>query len=387
MTLGIGATVLATARDPEGKPQPAVEVSVELLEPLRPSRLTNLVLIEKRRLKRARTDASGRARIKGLDPGRYRIQARLAQPDAGGAARLIGPDRRPVPALDVAIGDDEEVRVEVVIVPAPHLSGHLACDDREPLPAAVSVRLHAGPADDDPALTLDPILLKGDPAETFTTSAIEPGSYRVSVSPTGFAGWSWAAAGEPVEVAGEGAVELGTIVIECVPRIRVVLVVRSGQPVPDLRRGSAALSARRIDDGTIHELLPEILAEQVVFRGLPAAALEVEASVTSPFFLPEPVARAAGTVTPRRGGGIELSAPVDGIGGAILVHGEGGFARVTAELDGVARTEAIVDGVARIPSLVPGSYRTDLCDDGCCTRVRASHAAVAATVARWTEVP
>ena len=142
IALGAGASVRARATDEKGAAVPGVELSVDRTGEQAVSIVQDEELAGKRAHRKRRTDAGGSVTIAGLDAGSYRV---TAAPSGSGAqthlVRLSDGKHPPAESLDLRIGADQQVDLEVRLIPAGHIRARLICSDRGSVPRSASLRI------------------------------------------------------------------------------------------------------------------------------------------------------------------------------------------------------------------------------------------------------
>ncbi len=92
--------------------------------------------------RRAVTDATGRALLLGLRPGRWRVQPAITRPDAARwTATVLVAEHETVPETVVEVPETGQVELTIRVRPATAIELRLACDDGGKVPMRASVAL------------------------------------------------------------------------------------------------------------------------------------------------------------------------------------------------------------------------------------------------------
>ncbi|MEM7245188.1 MAG: carboxypeptidase-like regulatory domain-containing protein [Acidobacteriota bacterium] len=395
-----GAAIRAQALDEHDAPVSGIRLVVTALDEL-PMLVRSDELKKQRQQREIVTDNDGRAWLQGFFPGRYHLKAEaVGHAKSRRHVRVFHGDEGGDDELEIVITGDEVVPLTLSVLPAARLTAQLRCREGEELPTVASVLVLPGQlawdvasarlrgeeheAEDDVAVLREPEqVLDGPGRDELAVGPLEPGHWLLAVKPRGFARWTlpWGterlieAESIPVE-AGE-TVDLGTLEIDCTPRLEVRPRMLSGE-LPDLRIAELEAAWRPVDEERRHfgegnQLPVRFERDRIVLLENPQGEVDLDIAVHHPHFLPFPwvVIEERRTLEP---GSLHVHEPVvERLGGAIVVRdGSDGFAKAVLQRDDLVVsgvTQELEDGVALLPGLEPGRFTVRLCEDRECERV------------------
>ena len=380
---GIALEMLAS--DLEGRRQDGMELVVERLDELPPLFLDDPHFLAAKKGRRLLSDLAGRGQATGFYPGRYRLTARLAgERGATGFAEVRVPGDIWRQELELDLGAEESVRIEVRERPAARLAARLDCADAWQLPETVAVRLLDGWAltEEEPIMTLDAHTLTGPKQDRLVVGPLEAATYVVGIRPEGFERWTWVYGADtperaeaiPIETGDRDArraIDLGQVLVECGPAVDLLPKVAAGGRFPPW--GEVLMFARSVSLATekgLRDLDIEGRQRRLEVREMPRGEQTLEIFLEHPWFLPEPELLWELPVELERGMYRQIRLEIADLGGAVDLWGipvAGRDAHVRAIRDQrSSRVVPVRDGRALIPSLIPGSWQIELCSDADC---------------------
>jgi hypothetical protein len=332
-------------------------------------------------------------------------------PEAAGRAVKFRSDGQLSASLELELEDEALEEVEVAVVPAGSVRGRLACTDGHAIPAAASVLAVIAGRDPseyeneedlarEAALREDELGLIGPGRDVFVVGPLEGGAYHLAARPVGYDRWTWALGTEQAveavafqTVAGEET-DLETIAVECGPAIRVSPIVRSDQPLPDLRErphdGDPASIHGVVSTGSgerrIEQARVEAFRDHLLLRDLPEGDASLELTLLNDYFLPTTRLTIPVDATLQRGRTLSLSPAVAAIGGIVNVSSAAGVAARLAAEDMGERVAVMTEGSARFVGVPGGIYRLDLCADAKCAAILETLEAIEVRPSKTTEV-
>lgn len=400
ITLEPGAALRLQAFDLEKHPARGVVWTVERLGAPLALLLANAEFRTAKNEREVTTDDVGRARLTGFYPGAYRVEAALPNRGRrlGGLFHVGLPRERLERRLRVDLEADEERLLLARQRPAAHLLLRLVCDDALPVPetaTAFAVDLDAPvtsaeEALDDAELVREDASLEGRRGDVLRLGPLPQGVFRMAVRPTGFDRFTWAfgeatpaeASSVPIDIDedhGDELLDLGELELACAPAVD--LVPKPPADVPGPAVDDVAVTVRLLDrNEDVVLAVPDVLhlADRYALRALPPGTVRLDAVLHHPHFLPLPDLHWQLALDLRRGGHTSVVLPIEAIGGAIEIRGEGELVRLV-DAEGTVRQEMMGEDGVLVPSVRPGVYDVDLCADTTCTPPRTRFEGVTVT--------
>jgi hypothetical protein len=407
VVLRSGAEISAAAKDENGAPSRGIELRVEREGDPPPSELDDEELRKSREHRSAVTDETGRLRIGGFDPGRYRLEGALTEQRKGTHfVRIEGADP-PGAVLETKLAEGEKKDVVLHLVPAASVTARLACLDRGPFPEKTVVRVLPVPIDEasedpgsrkDAVFSRDDVILSGREKDALFAGPLPEGTFATALRPDGFDRWTFAPGTEdpdravPAVLDAGGSEDLGVIELDCSPTVRVEPEIQTQEPVPDLHDAVLTVAARRVpgaekdaasssaapprdlampkpkdpakrthsakepaapkDPDRDPESLPaprqEVRGAYIRLRGFPEAKVALTLTIFHPYFVPSTITVDAAEYPLERGREAKARIVVPRIGGAIQLDPTLGAA--LALLQGPAEAGSAAPAApARIP--------------------------------------
>jgi len=245
--MGAGATVEVDAQKPDGTAAEGVSLRLDRQEPAASARTRasrcarDEALRERKAHLGSRTDATGRARITGIEPGRYIARgAYVGSGDGSYIVQVREESHEPADTLSLQIEGTERTRVTIVLRTAASVVADLVCDDGGALPLKVEARLLAPDRDAawrttlpvgelvDPLYELTARPVGGSGANRFRIGPLKPGEYSLAIRPAGFDRWAFAGSGDDpsrsmtLQLRQGQELDLGVWTIPCRPSILLV---------------------------------------------------------------------------------------------------------------------------------------------------------------------
>jgi hypothetical protein len=333
-------------------------------------------------------DQTAHVVVTGLAAGTYDVTPVLTGAIASAAVTSVavgdGPGTKHVV---VGLGDHDILELIVRVRPAASLTGRLVCADAGLLPYQADTCLLGHPDEDEdeatrktcrsPLIATGSITLSGDRRDVFRVGPLTPGSYRLGLRPRGYTAFTWAlgtpegAQAAVVQINGTDAADLGTIPVFCGPAVELLPTVLSHDPPPDLSLATVEAELTRTSpNGKIERrVVPaERDRDRVVLRELPEGEWTLDATISHRFFVPPAPVHLSVPVKLERGVLSRAGVAIASVGGAVVIDGATGTARVLAP-DGTARVETAKDGTIAINGVAAGFYDVEMCEDSRCARV------------------
>jgi hypothetical protein len=357
----------------------------------------------------ARTDVTGRARISGIEPGRYVAKGAYTETGEESYTVLVrDAAHEPADLLALQFEGSEHTRVTIVLRAAASIVADLVCDDGGAVPIKVDARLLAPELEAawrttlpvgelvNPLFKLDACPLGGASTNRLRLGPLKPGVYGLAIRPRGFDRWTFAGAGDDpsratsVQVQEGQEADLGVWTIPCRPSI--LLLARpigdvTALPATDPRRqpdvshaavtSTIAASEVRVDRESADrrrygapEILP--LLRSMRLYGVASEPVKVSLQVHDRFLLPEPVSPLPNPLTLDLERGREEVVPLqfDALAGSMDIAVDAPAARAIfadGTITPIVRDEAA--GLLRAGPLRPGVYSVEVCVDPACSRV------------------
>lgn len=388
------ASLVILATGPDDAPFRGVELAVDALDG-EPARSASTAATpasawhEHRGHRRVVTDASGRATLEGLRPGRWRARPSVTGPDAARwLASILLEANEAVPETVLDVPESGQLPLTIRVAPASTVELRLACDDHGKVPMRASIALlepHAdAPWRDGPpigrleaATTLDGLPLGGPQLDRLVAGPLPAGSFVVAIRPEGFDRWTFAPGTEDPARAGvlslnEGeALDLGAWELNCRPSILLVPEWREPEEAsrPDISRAEVALElapAGLAPTGVAHR---QPLGPVLRLTGLDPGRFAASIAVTDRLLLPT-AARPEGdgsVVLLERGRELVRRVAFDARSGSLDVATDAPAVRLRdAAGTSVAVLLPATDGVFRAGPLPAGTYRVETCRDATC---------------------
>jgi hypothetical protein len=422
--LGAGATVEVDALKPDGTAAEGVSLGLDRQEPAmttatRPSRLVqDEALRERKAHLGARTDATGRARITGIEPGSYIARgAHVGSGDTSYIVQVREGEQEPADTLTLKFQGTERTKVTVVLRAAASVVAEMICDDGGALPLKLDARLLA-PDRDAPWRTTLPVgelaaplhplngrAVGGPETNRLRLGPLKPGEYCLAIRPAGFDRWTFAGSGDDpsrsmrLQLREGQEVDLGVWTIPC--RTSLLLVARPIGDVkaPDLSHATAtatiAASKIRVDREAAERrgyraLEPLPLLRALRLYGVPNEPVNVALRVHDRFLLPESISPLPNPLALDLERGREETVPLqfEALAGSLDIAVDAPAARaisVDGTITRIERDERA--GLLRAGPLRPGVYSVDVCADPACARVTHRFGDVTVTALSVTVLP
>ena len=421
--MGAGATVEVDAMKPDGTAAEGVSLRLDRQEPAAPARarasrcVRDEALRERKAHLGARTDATGRARITGIEPGRYEARgAFVASGDASYIVQVREGSHEPADSLSLQIEGTERTRVTIVLRAAASVVADLVCDDGGALPLKLDARLLAPDRDAawrttlpvgelvDPLYKLDARSVGGPGANRLRLGPLKPGEYCLAIRPAGFDRWAFAGSGDDptrsmtLQLRQGQELDLGVWTIPC--RSSILLVPRPiGDVTTDVSHATVAstiaASQIRVDRESAKrrgyralETLPLLRAMRLY--GVPNEPVTVALEVRDRFLLPEPLSPLRNPLVLDLARGREEIVPLQftALAGSMDLLVDAPAARATFADGTIARIVRDKSaGLLRAGPLRPGAYSVDVCADPACSRVTRRFGDVTVTALSVTVLP
>ena len=422
--LGAGATVEVDALKPDNTAAEGVSLRLDRDETaagtrVRPSRcVQDKALRQRKSHLEVRTDTTGRARITGIEPGRYVARgAYVGSGEASYIVRVREGEHEPSDTLTLRFEGTELTRVTVVLSAASSVVADLVCDDNGALPLKVDARLLAAdrhapwrttlPVGElsDSLHELNGRAVGGTGTNRLRLGPLEPGEYGLAIRPAGFDRWTFAGGGDDpsrsmtLQLREGKEVDLGVWTIPC--RTSLLLVA---QPIGDVKTpdvSQAAVTSKtapqkiRVDREAAERrsysaLEPKPLLHALRLYGVPNEPVTVALQVRDRFLLPESVSVPASPLTLDLERGREETVPVqfEALAGSLDIVMDAPAARAISA-DGtitpIARDEKLKQ--FRAGPLRPGVYSVEVCADPVCSSVVHRFGEVTVTALEVTVLP
>jgi hypothetical protein len=373
------------------------------------------------------TDVTGRARITGIEPGRYVAKGAYTETGDESYTVLVREGaHEPTDSLALQFEGTERARVTILLRTAASIVANLVCDDGDAIPTRVDARLLAPDRDAawrttlpvgelvDPLVKLDARPLGGAGTNRLRLGPLKPGVYGLAIRPRGFDRWTFAGGGDDpsrsmsVQLQEGQVADLGVWTIPCRPSI--LLLARpigdlTTLPATDPRRqpdvshaavtSTIAASEVRVDRASADrrrygapENLPLLRAMRLY--GLPSEPVTVALQVRDRLLLPELVSPSPNPLTLDLGRGRETIVPLqfEALAGSMDIAVDAPAARATfadGTITRIVRDEAA--GLLRAGPLRPGVYSVEVCADPDCSRVMRRFGDVTVTALSVTVLP
>jgi hypothetical protein len=365
----------------------------------------------------ARTDVTGRAKITGIEPGRYTAQAAYTgSGDQSYTVQVREGTHEPADMLALQFEGTERVHVTIVLRTAASIVAELLCDDGGALPLKVDARLLTPDRDApwrttlpvgelvDPLFKLEARPLGGAGTNRLRLGPLKAGVYSLAIRPAGFDRWSFAGSGDDpsrsmtLQLQDGQEIDLGVWTITCRPSI--LLVPRAiGDVTTDVSHATVvstiAASEVRVDRASAERrsyraLEPLPLLRSMRLYGVPSEPVKVALQVRDRFLLPVPVSPLPNPLTLDLGRGREEVVPLqfDALAGSIDVAVDAPAARAVfadGTIAPIVRDEKA--GLLRAGPLKPGVYSVEVCADPGCSRVTRRFGGVTVTALSVTVLP
>ncbi|MCU0225843.1 MAG: hypothetical protein MUF27_17640 [Acidobacteria bacterium] len=348
--------------------------------------------------RRAVTDATGRATLQGLRPGRWRAQPSVTGPDAARwTAAVLVAEHETKPETVVEVPETGQVALAIRVRPATAIELRLACDDGGQVPMRASVALLEPHADAawrsalpvgtlEAETTRDGLPLGGPQLDRLVAGPLPAGRFAIALRPEGFDRWTFAPGTEDparagVYALGEGeSLDFGAWTLACGPSI--LLVPEWSEPraeaPPDIARAEVAVepvaapsgaAASAPVAGPVRPPQLQPLLHAMRLTGLTPGRYAATIAVTDRFLLPAG-ARPDGDgamLTLERGRETVRRVPFAAPAGSVDVASDEAAVRL---LDAAGGTAALLTqasaGVFRAGPLPLGTYRVEACRDAGC---------------------
>lgn len=431
--MGAGATVEVDAVKPDGTAAEGVSLRLDREEPAASARtraarcVRDEALRERKAHLGARTDATGRARVTGIEPGRYVARgAYVGSGDASYVVQVREGSHEPDDTLSLQIEGTEQKRVTIVLRNAASVVADLICDDGGALPLKVDARLLAPDRDApwrtrlpvgefiDPLFKLDARAVGGAGTNRLRLGPLKPGEYCLAIRPAGFDRWSFSGSGDDpirsmtLQLRHGQELDLGVWTIPCRPSILLVprpigdvttLPATDPRSRPDVSHATVAsaiaASAIRVDRESAErksyralEALPLLRARRLY--GVPNEPVTVALSVRDRLLLPESVSPLPNPLALDLARGREEIVPLqfDALAGSMDIAVDAPAARAifaNGTITPIVRDKAA--GLLRAGPLKPGVYNVEVCADPGCSRVTRRFDGVTVTALSVTVLP
>lgn len=422
--LAAGGTIEVDALKPDGTAAEGASLRLDRDKPAagvptrRSRRVRDASLRERKAHLAARTDATGRARITGIEPGRY--LARGAYSGSGDGSYLVQVregEHEPADTLPLQFEGTERTRVTVLLRAAASVVADLVCDDRGALPLRVDARLLA-PDREAPWRTALPVgepveplhdlngrALGGPGTNRLRLGPLKPGEYCLAIRPAGFDRWTFAGSGDDpsrsmtLQLREGQEVDLGVWTIPC--RTSLLLVARPIGDVkwPDVSHATvtSTMAAQKIrvdresaERRSYRALEPVPLLRALRLYGVPNEPVTVALQVRDRFLLPESVSPLPNPLTLDLERGREEIVPLqfDALAGSMDIAVDAPAGRATfsdGTITPIARDERA--GLLRAGPLRPGVYGVEVCADPACARIVHRFGDVTVTALEVTVLP
>jgi hypothetical protein len=419
--LEAGATIEVDARKPDDTPAPGAWLRLDRQDrdgSKSAARIRNELLRERKAHRTARTDATGRVQIRGIEPGRYVARAAYTGvSDASYNVFVRDAAHEPAETLALQIEGTEHAHVTIVLRTAASVVANLVCDDGGALPTRVDARLLAPDKDAawrttlpvgelvDPLVKLDASPLGGAGTNRLRLGPLKAGVYGLAIRPKGFDRWTFAGGGDDpsramtLQLQDGQEVDLGVWTIRCRPSM--VLVPRpigGATKPPDVSHATVtstiAASAVRVDRESadrrsyrVPETLPLLRAMRLY--GIPSEPVTVALQVRDRFLLPESVSPLPNGFALNLERGREEIVPLqfDALAGSIDVAVDAPAARAIFADGTIAPIVHDKSGQLRAGPLRPGAYSVEVCVDSGCSGVKRRFDNVTVTALSVTVLP
>jgi hypothetical protein len=375
----------------------------------------------------ARTDVTGRARISGIEPGRYVAQgAYTGSGDGSYTVQVREGAHEPADTLTLRFEGAERIRVTIILRTAASIVADLSCDDGGALPLNVDARLLAPDREAawrtalpvgelvDPRFKLDARPLGGAGTNRLRLGPLTPGEYSLAIRPVGFDRWAFAGSGDDpsrsttLQLRQGQEVDLGVWTIPCRPSILLVprpigdvttLPVTDASMRPDVSHATVAstiaASEIRVDRASAQRRSYRALEAQPLLRamrlyGVPSEPVTVALQVRDRFLLPEPVSPLPNPLALDLARGREEVVPLqfEALAGSIDITVDAPAARAIfadGRITRIVRDDA--SGLLRAGPLRPGVYGVEVCADPACSRIMRRFGDVTVTAFSVTVLP
>ena len=130
----------------------------------------------------------------------------------------------------------------------------------------------------------------------------------------------------------------------------------------------------------------ELAAGRITLRGLPEETVQVELTLSHPYFVPGTIHVEPLSLALERGREAEVKVPVEEIGGAIEVDAGDAAGALLTDAAGISLRSAADRGFVRFTGLRAASYSVRLCPDAECIHPGRSWTSVAVSPAHTTRL-
>ena len=261
--------IQATGPDRKAFRGVAVTLDAEIDDPPRKTASPASAWRQAQAHRRAVTDATGRATLQGLRPGRWRALPAVTGPDAArwSVSILVAENER-VPETVLDVPESGQIALAIRVLPATAINLRLGCDDHGKVPMRASVALLEPHADApwrstlpigkiEAAKSLDGLALGGPQLDRLVAGPLPAGNFAIAIRPEGFDRWTFAPGTEDPARAGvlalnEGeALDLGAWELNCRPSILLVPEwrERGSDAPPDIARAEVAVDPAPVPAG------------------------------------------------------------------------------------------------------------------------------------------